>query len=94
VGSRDQGCNRDEIVVGTRRIHTYDGAAQRRARPNEKVFIKARPRRGVRHRQRLHCMTPKYLLNQLDCKRNRLGSIDIYYLHNPETQLGKITKRI
>jgi aryl-alcohol dehydrogenase-like predicted oxidoreductase len=41
-----------------------------------------------------HCMTPKYLLNQLDCSLRNLDleSIDIYYLHNPETQLGKITQ--
>jgi aryl-alcohol dehydrogenase-like predicted oxidoreductase len=37
-------------------------------------------------------MTPNYLLNQLDCSlRNlNLDCVDIYYVHNPETQLGKI----
>ena len=41
-----------------------------------------------------HCMTPRYLLNQLDSslKNLRLDCIDIYYVHNPETQLGKIER--
>lgn len=36
-----------------------------------------------------HCMTPRYLRHQLDTSRSNLGCerIDIYYLHNPETQL-------
>ena len=40
-----------------------------------------------------HCMTPKYLLNQLDSSLRNLDveTIDIYYLHNPETQLGKVS---
>ena len=40
-------------------------------------------------------MTPKYLLNQLDCSLRNLDveTIDIYYLHNPETQLGKMSTR-
>jgi aryl-alcohol dehydrogenase-like predicted oxidoreductase len=41
-----------------------------------------------------HCMTPKYLLNQLSCSLRNLGldCIDIYYVHNPETQLGEVTR--
>jgi aryl-alcohol dehydrogenase-like predicted oxidoreductase len=40
-----------------------------------------------------HCMTPKYLANQLDRSRHNLGlaCIDVFYLHNPETQLGEIS---
>ena len=42
-----------------------------------------------------HCMTPSYLLNQLDCSLRNLDleCVDIYYVHNPETQLGKITRQ-
>ncbi len=38
-----------------------------------------------------HLMTPKYLAHQLDVSRKNLGleTIDLYYLHNPETQLGR-----
>jgi len=41
-----------------------------------------------------HCMTPRYLLNQLDCSLRNLDleCVDIYYVHNPESQLGKITR--
>lgn len=39
-----------------------------------------------------HCLTPAYLQNQIDQSLKNLGldTIDIYYLHNPETQLAKI----
>ncbi len=41
----------------------------------------------------MHCMTPKYLLHQLDCSLSNMGveSIDVYYLHNPETQLSVLS---
>jgi aryl-alcohol dehydrogenase-like predicted oxidoreductase len=41
-----------------------------------------------------HCMTPAYLSDQLDRSRRNLGveCIDVYYLHNPETQLGEVSK--
>jgi aryl-alcohol dehydrogenase-like predicted oxidoreductase len=40
-----------------------------------------------------HCMKPSYLADQLERSRSNLGieSIDIFYLHNPETQLGEIS---
>jgi len=39
-----------------------------------------------------HCMTPRYLADQLDRSRRNLGvdCIDVFYLHNPETQLGDV----
>lgn len=39
-----------------------------------------------------HCMTPSYIENQLEksLQNLELKSIDIYYLHNPETQLEEI----
>lgn len=41
-----------------------------------------------------HCMTPKYLAHEIDRSRKNLGvdSIDVYYVHNPETQLGEIAE--
>ena len=41
-----------------------------------------------------HCMTPEYLWYQIDQSRRNLGveRIDIYYLHNPETQLDAIPR--
>jgi aryl-alcohol dehydrogenase-like predicted oxidoreductase len=39
-----------------------------------------------------HCMTRRYLEDQIDRSRNNLGleTIDVYYLHNPETQLQEV----
>jgi aryl-alcohol dehydrogenase-like predicted oxidoreductase len=41
-----------------------------------------------------HAMTPRYLADQLDRSRVNLGvaTIDVYYLHNPETQLGQVDR--
>lgn len=42
-----------------------------------------------------HCMTPRYLENQLDRSLKNLGvqCIDIYFVHNPETQLGEVSRQ-
>jgi aryl-alcohol dehydrogenase-like predicted oxidoreductase len=41
-----------------------------------------------------HCMAPRYLANQIDRSRANLGvdTIDLYYIHNPETQLDEIER--
>lgn len=41
-----------------------------------------------------HVMSPRYLENQIDASRENLGveTIDLYYLHNPEAQLGDVTR--
>jgi aryl-alcohol dehydrogenase-like predicted oxidoreductase len=41
-----------------------------------------------------HCMTPRYLSDQLDRSRRNLGvaRVDVFYLHNPETQLDEISR--
>lgn len=40
----------------------------------------------------MHCMTPQYLADQIDRSRRNLDleTIDVFYLHNPETQLGHV----
>jgi aryl-alcohol dehydrogenase-like predicted oxidoreductase len=42
----------------------------------------------------VHCMTPAYLQNQLEQSLQNMGidSVDIYYIHNPESQLGYISE--
>lgn len=37
-----------------------------------------------------HCMTPDYLESQIDQSLNNMGleGIDLFYIHNPESQLG------
>ena len=41
-----------------------------------------------------HCMTPRYLRDQLDRSRANLGlqTVDVYYVHNPETQLDEVSR--
>jgi aryl-alcohol dehydrogenase-like predicted oxidoreductase len=41
-----------------------------------------------------HCMTPRYLADQIERSRANLGleTIDIYYLHNPEAQLDELER--
>lgn len=43
-----------------------------------------------------HCMTPSYIDHQLEesLKNLQLECIDIYYIHNPETQLEKVPRNL
>lgn len=43
-----------------------------------------------------HCLTPRFLSNQIDRSRANLGvtCIDIYYIHNPEQQLGILSRSV
>ena len=43
-----------------------------------------------------HCIEPAYIDDQIDKSRRNLGleTIDLYYLHNPETQLEELPGRI
>jgi len=43
-----------------------------------------------------HSMAPRFLADQLERSRRNLGveSIDVYYLHNPETQLGEVPREM
>ncbi len=91
-----RGFNRDEIIVATKGgFIPYDGAPPKDVRTYfEETFVKP----GIANFSDViagcHCMTPGYLLNQLDCSLRNLDleCIDIYYVHNPETQLGKISR--
>ena len=41
-----------------------------------------------------HCMTPRYIENQLDQSLGNMGlaCIDVYYVHNPESQLSAVSQ--
>ncbi len=43
-----------------------------------------------------HCLHPEYLHDQLNRSLENLGveTIDIYYIHNPETQLSQVSKEV
>jgi len=44
----------------------------------------------------MHCMSPKYLENQIARSRANLGvgTIDLFYVHNPESQLEEIARDV
>ncbi len=92
----DHGFRREEITVATKGgFIPYDGLPPKDVRAYfETNFVKP----GIANFSDIvagcHCMTPKYLLNQLDCSLEnlKLQCVDIYYLHNPETQLGKLSR--
>ncbi|HMK28251.1 MAG TPA: aldo/keto reductase [Terriglobales bacterium] len=56
--------------------------------------------RGVMERSELaggvHCMAPKYLADQIERSGRNLGleTLDVFYLHNPESQLGSVSEEI
>jgi len=43
-----------------------------------------------------HSITPKFIADQLERSRRNLGleTVDVYYLHNPETQLGEVPREM
>ncbi len=91
-----KGFPREEIVLCTKGgFLTPDGAMP--ADPNE-YFFREYIQRGIFSAKDIvaggHCMTPKFLKDQLGRSLRNLGveCIDVYYLHNPETQLSEIPK--
>ncbi len=87
---------RDEIVVATKGgFVPFDGSYP----PDPRAYLQEtfiRP--GIVRPEDLvagcHCMTPAYLRYQLERSRRNLGleCLDIYYLHNPETQLQEVSR--
>jgi len=90
------GFSREELVICTKGGYlTPDGSMP--ADPNE-YFFREYIRPGIFSAKDIaagsHCMTPRYLENQLDRSLRNMGiaCVDVYYLHNPETQLGEVAK--
>ncbi|MFZ0641704.1 MAG: aldo/keto reductase [Candidatus Acidiferrales bacterium] len=89
-----KGFGRDEVMVCTKAgFLTPDGEMP--ADPNT-YFSSEFLERGVFRVEDIaagcHCMAPGYLADQLDRSRRNLGldTIDVFYLHNPETQLSEV----
>ena len=91
-----RGFGRDEIVVATKGgFIPYDGAPPQDLRNYfQTAFVEPGIAQFADVIAGCHCMTPEYLLNQLECSLRNLDleCVDIYYVHNPETQLGKISR--
>ncbi len=87
---------RDEVILATKGgFLTFDGDEPEDAAAyfSEK-FIQSglvRPEEVVAG---CHIMSPKYLESQIEASRKNLGveTLDIYYVHNPETQLSEIAR--
>jgi aryl-alcohol dehydrogenase-like predicted oxidoreductase len=89
-----KGFPRDEIIVCTKAgFLTPDGEMPEDA--NE-YFAREYIEPGILRPEDIaagcHCMTPRYLADQLDRSRRNLGveCVDVFYLHNPETQLSEV----
>jgi aryl-alcohol dehydrogenase-like predicted oxidoreductase len=91
-----RGFNRDEIVVATKGgFIPFDAVPPADVRSYfEATFVKPGIAQFADVIAGCHCMAPSYLLHQLDCSLRNLDleCVDIYYIHNPETQLGKISR--
>jgi aryl-alcohol dehydrogenase-like predicted oxidoreductase len=90
-----RGIAREEIVVCTKGGYlTPDGSMP--ADAND-YFFREYIQPGVFTAKDIaagsHCMTPKFLKNQLGRSLKNLGveCVDVYYLHNPETQLTEVS---
>ena len=90
-----EGYSRDELVICTKGGYLpFDGAPPRNAREYvEETFVKP----GIASFDDIvgsHCMTPSYLQNQLDqsLRNMDLESVDVYYVHNPESQLDYVSE--
>jgi aryl-alcohol dehydrogenase-like predicted oxidoreductase len=91
-----KGFQREEIVICTKGGYlTPDGSMP--ADPND-YFFREYIQPGIFTAKDIaagsHCMTPKFLKNQLGRSLKNLGvdCVDVYYLHNPETQLSEIPR--
>lgn len=85
---------RDEVVVCTKAGYlSFDGEVP----PNPGAYFRAELMdKGILNPADLaggmHCMSPGYLTDQLERSRRnlKLETIDVFYLHNPETQLSEV----
>ena len=92
---QQRGFHRDEIVICTKGGYLpFDGAPPRDVRAYvEENFIKPGIARWGDIAGGSHCMTPAYLENQLQQSLSNinLDCIDVYYVHNPESQLAAVS---
>lgn len=91
-----KGYSRESLVICTKGGYlTPDGSMP--SDPN-KYFFEEYIQRGIFSAKDIaagsHCMTPRFLDDQLTRSLSNLGTgcVDIYYLHNPETQLSAVSK--
>ena len=92
----EHGIAREELVICTKGGYLpFDGAPPRSvAQYFQETFVKP----GIASFEDVvagsHCMTPSYLQSQLDQSLRNMGleCVDVYYIHNPESQLGHVSE--
>ncbi len=95
IASRE--VKREELILCTKGgFIPFDGEYP--ANPSayfQKTFIETGILKPEEVVQECHAMTPRYLENQLQRSLANLGveTFDIYYLHNPETQLAEVERK-
>jgi aryl-alcohol dehydrogenase-like predicted oxidoreductase len=90
--------NRDEVLVCTKAGYlSFDGSMPADPRG---YFMREYVESGVLDPKQLaggmHCMAPGYLENQIERSRKNLGleTIDVFYVHNPESQLADVSREV
>ncbi len=90
-----RGFARDEIVVCTKGGYLpFDGAPPRDVRHYiEETFVRPGIASFADIAGGAHCMTPRYLQDQLEQSLRNMGIdwVDVYYVHNPESQLSSVS---
>lgn len=87
---------RDEVFISTKGgFLTFDGAEP--ADPPayfERTLLETGLVKPEDVAAGCHVMSPAYLRSQIEASRKNLGveTIDLYYVHNPETQLGEVSR--
>lgn len=93
---QEKGFSRDELLICTKGGYLpFDGEPPRDVQSYfEENFVK----KGIATFADLvggsHCMTPDYLQSQIDqsLANMQIEGIDVFYIHNPESQLSEIDK--
>jgi len=93
--ANEHGIRREQLVICTKGGYIpFDGAPPRNMREYVlETFVKP----GIASFEDFvdgHCMTAAYLQSQLDQSLRNMGVkyVDVYYVHNPESQLGHVSE--
>jgi len=92
----EHGFARDELLLCTKGGYLpFDGTSPGDVRAYvEETFVKPGIASFDDFVAGSHCMTPAYLQHQLDQSLRNMGveTVDVYYIHNPESQLGSVSE--
>ena len=96
IGQALAGVPRDQVFVCTKGgFLAFDGARPADLRRYiEDTWVRPGLLRWDEIVDGCHALAPRFLLDQLDRSLRNLGvgCIDLYYVHNPETQLGEVPR--